>query len=164
VVSRLRPVERRRGCTAGEEALGALQGDTPGGRAHGAERWSHPASLWQQSVPDRHRHAQQLLPWRQGVSSGNLRRWQIRRCVSGPAGSASRFRRAFASKRRAWGASRGGGWDDGFGKGSRFTRRPYMFRSDGRTALRHKGCEGRYWGWKGGFSPPLMYALEIWGL
>jgi hypothetical protein len=95
-------VDERRGCTAGEQALGGLQGDTPCSRAHGAEGWSHPASLWQQSVPDRHRHAQQLLPRRQGISFGNLRRCQIHRCVSGPAGSASRFPWVFASKRRAW--------------------------------------------------------------
>src|SRR6267378_2661458 len=143
MVSRLRPVERRRGRTAGEQGAGCLQGDTRWGRAHGAEGWSHPASLWQQSVPDRHRHAQQLLPWRQAVSSGNLRRCQIHRCVSGPAGNASRFRRVLASRRRAWGASRGGGWGKGFGQASRRTSRPCMFRNDDSTAIRLGGYEGK---------------------
>jgi len=59
--------------------------------------------------------------------------------VSGPAGSATRFDRVFASKRRAW----GGEWDNGFGKSSRLTRRPYMFRNDGRTAIRQTGYERR---------------------
>ena len=90
MVSGLRPVERQRRRGADRQDPGRLQGSPYCGRTYRPEERAYPASFWKQGVPDRHRHAQQLLPRREGVSPRNLRRCRIYRQVYGPAGSTDR--------------------------------------------------------------------------
>ena len=53
---------------------------------------------------------------------------------------------SFASERKARGTLSATRWGHWFRKASRLTGRGSMFRNDGRTAIRARGCVGRPWG------------------
>jgi hypothetical protein len=145
-LSRLGPLERRRGYGAYGQALGSLQGNPHCGRAHSSKSWADAASFWRQSVSGRHRHAQQLLPWRPGVSHGNLRWRKICGSVHGRAGSASRIRWVFRLRTDSPGNIERYPMGPLLQRASRLSGRGSMFRNDGPTAIRARGYVGRPWG------------------